>query len=136
METYLGLLGFVLVSLYMTLWVIGPMVLTDWFRKRREESVKRQIALTEAIHGQVGPIVSPEVTKPFWGPWQIRMAVPFTQPTEVGRILSVVNGLLSATNQLDQYQIVLTPRETYPSDNTPWNEKSSVKRWSRGTAVA
>ena len=135
METYVGLLGFVVVSLYVTAWVIGPMVLTDWFRTRREEATKRQIAITDAIHGQVGPVVSPEVTKPFWGPWQIRMAVPFTQPTEVGRILAVVNGLLSATNQLDQYQIVLTPREAHLSGNTPWNEKQPVK-WSRGTAVA
>ncbi len=134
MNIALALLGTGIVTLYAVLWILGPIVLTDWLRHRREDVRRRQIALTDAIHGQLGPVVSPEVRKALWGPWQIHMALPFTQPAEVGRILTAVDGILSATGETDQYQIVLTSRN---SITTPWwSSRHSLKQWSRGAASA
>ncbi len=75
--------------------VVGPMLLVDWSRKRRQEVIRRQIALTDALDGQFGAIVSPTVKKPLFGPWEIRIAVPILRSAAVARILSVVDTMFS-----------------------------------------
>ena len=138
METILTLLGMLMVLLYAILWIAGPILLTAWVRNRREETIKRQIALTDAIHENLGAIVSPEVQKPLWGPWQIRIAVPFTQPAVVGRILTVVDGMLSASSQMQpgRYQIILTSMEESLAGKRQWSPSQPVERWSRGAMAA
>ena len=138
MEISQALLGMLLVAVYAVLWIVGPILLVSWFRNRREETTKRQIAVTDAIHGELGPIVSPEVKNPLWGPWQIRMAVPFTQPAAVGRILAVVDEMVSASSEMQpgQYQVVLTPTEESPMGKRQRGAGHPVRHWSRGPVVA
>jgi hypothetical protein len=81
------LLGFALVG--------GPMLLVDWCRRRRQTAIERQIALTDALDGQLGPIVAPVVKKPLFGPWEIQIAVPFLRAASVARILSVVDAVFA-----------------------------------------
>ena len=119
-----GLIGFALVG--------GPIVLVDWLRRRRQTAIERQIALTDAIGGQVGAIVSPLVTKPLFGPWEIRIAVPFHRSATVARILSVVDEVFQDVEggAPRPYRIFLTAaadslRETRPPrSTTPWARKS------------
>jgi len=120
-----GLIGFALVG--------GPMILVDWLRRRRQAAIERQIALTDAIDGQVGAIVSPVVTRPLFGPWEIRIAVPFHRAATVARILSVVDEVFQDVEgaALRPYRIFLTatvdtPRETRPSRLTTRWAGSSV----------
>jgi hypothetical protein len=91
----------------------GPGILADWFRNRRQETIMRQIAVTDAIDGRFGPIVAPVVQKPLWGPWRIRMAVPFTRPAAVGTILAIAHEVLAVADRMNpgRYEIVLTPKE-------------------------
>ncbi|HYL80661.1 MAG TPA: hypothetical protein VEU07_07610, partial [Candidatus Acidoferrum sp.] len=77
METGTILLGMAVFSLVVFVVVGGPALLADWLRTRSEEAIRRQIALTDAIDSQLGPIVSPVVKNPLWGPWQVQIAVPF-----------------------------------------------------------
>ena len=107
------LLGMAVFSLLVFVLIGGPAILTDWLRKRREEATRCQIALTDAIDGQLGPIVSPVVKNPLWGPWQVQIAVPFTRPGAVGKILQVVDETLTTPNSMgvDRYRIVLTPKQ-------------------------
>jgi len=42
---------------------VSVVVLPGWFRARRQEAVWRQIALTEALDGQFGPLVSPRTAE-------------------------------------------------------------------------
>jgi hypothetical protein len=107
------LLAAAMVALYVFLWIGAPILLLGWLRSRRQEAIQRQIALTDAIDARLGPIVSPVVTKPLWGPWQIRIAMPLTRPVPVGRILAIAHEVLSGVDQVDpgRYQIVLTPKE-------------------------
>ncbi len=95
-----GMLGFVLVG--------GP-VLVDGVRTRRDQSVQRQIALTDALDGRLGPIVAPLVRKPLWGPWEIRIAVPEQRWPAVPGILAVVHQMFSAAKApgSEPYRIVL-----------------------------
>ena len=111
------LIGFALIG--------GPMILVDWLRRRRQTAIERQIALTNAIDGQVGVIVSPVVTKPLFGPWKIRIAVPFHRSATVARILSVVDEVFQDVEGAASrpYRIFLTAtadslRETHPSRST------------------
>ncbi len=131
------LLGAV-VPLYVFLWIGIPIVLADWLRKRRQETVKRQVALTEAIDGRLGAIVAPVVKKPLWGPWQVRLAVPFTQPAVVGRILAVVDEMLSASDPRlpDQYRILLTNREEPIRKKRETQAGRPAETWSRKAITA
>lgn len=106
------LLGMVVLSLVVFVLIGGPAIVTDWRRHRRAEATWRQIALTDAIDGRLGPIVSPVVTKPLWGPWQVQIAVPFTRPGLVGTILQVVEETLATSMDwpVDRYRIILTPQ--------------------------
>ena len=81
------LVGFALIG--------GPMVLTDWVRKRREAVIARQIALTDALDGRFGAIVAPVVTRPLFSPWEVRIAVPVHRAAILARILTAVDDAFS-----------------------------------------
>jgi hypothetical protein len=127
-----------IVPLYVFLWIGVPIILADWLRKRRQETVKRQVALTEAIDGRLGAVVAPVVKKTLWGPWQVRLAVPFTQPAVVGRILAVVDEMLSASDPMlpGQYRIVLTPRGEPIREKRGAQGGRSADTWSREAMTA
>jgi glutathione S-transferase len=114
METILTGWQTLVIALFLASLFGGPVVLVDWLRKRREETIRRQIVLTEAIDGHFGAIVSPVVMvkRPIWGPWKILMAVPFARPAAVARILALANEVLSVADRMspDRYEIVLTPK--------------------------
>ena len=75
MGTMLAGLQILLVMLFMASLLGGPIVLVDWLRKRRRETVMQQIELTDAIYAQFGSIASPVVKRPLWGPRQIEFQV-------------------------------------------------------------
>ncbi|HWU38609.1 MAG TPA: hypothetical protein VN203_13255, partial [Candidatus Acidoferrum sp.] len=134
METILGGIGTLLIMLFMASLFGGPFVLVNWLRKRRREVIMQQIALTDAIDGNFGAIVSPVVTvrRPLWGPWQIKIALPFTRPAAVGRVLSLAHEVLAMAGRMNpnRYEIVLAPTpEAIRKDNTP--PYQSAERWSR-----
>ena len=88
----LGGLAFLLVGFAL---IGGPMVLTDWVRKRRETVIARQIALTDALDGRFGAIVAPVVTRPLFSPWEVRIAVPVHRAAILARILTAVDDAFS-----------------------------------------
>ncbi len=111
--TILSTLAVWLFILCVFLGIAAPGVVVNWARRRREEAIRRQIALTDAIHGALGPIVSPVVKKPLWGSWQIVIPVPLARPAVVGQIVRLAQAVLPAADRLnrDGYQIVLIPQQ-------------------------
>ena len=122
-----------IVTLYVFLWIGAPILLGGWLRSRRQEAIQRQIALTEAIDARLGSIVSPVVTKPLWGPWRVRIAMPLTRPVPVGRILAITHGVLSPLDGVspDRYRIILTPRATTLRKQRRIRIGQPAGRWSR-----
>ena len=98
------LLGFALLG--------GPMILVDWLRTRRQTAIDRQIALTDALDGRFGAMIAPVVTKPFFGPWEIQIAVPLRLSAALPRILSVVDDVFSGVKEgsTSPYRIVLSTK--------------------------
>jgi hypothetical protein len=73
----------------------GPMVLADWVRTRRQAAIARQIALTDALDAQFGTLFTPVVTKPLFGPWEVRIAVPLLGSAVLARILGVTDAVFA-----------------------------------------
>jgi hypothetical protein len=135
MGTILTGLQILLVALFMASLLGGPMVLADWLRKRHRETVMQQIALTDAIYAQFGPIASPVVKRPLWGPRQIRFQVG---PGAVAKVLVAAHEVLSVADRMNlrRYQIVLTPSQEPVREEEKTPARQSTKRWRGDTIVA
>ena len=81
-----------------------------WRERRIEAAIARQIALTDAIGAELGAVVAPVVAKPMGRPWQIRIAVPFSRPALIARVLAIAQRVLDRTCA-GGYEVVLTPQE-------------------------
>jgi len=97
------------------LFVLSPVAagaLLGWRRRRRAEATLRQIALTDAIDAQLGPLVAPVVTDSWWGPWRVQISGPCGRPATLGRVLALTHETLAAVDggSARRYRIVLTAR--------------------------
>jgi len=136
METTLNL-AWAVIALLVVLGFIGSAILPGWLRRRRSESARRQILLTDALDAELGPIVAPVVTRPFWGPWRIEIAAPLARPITVGRILAVTRRALGSDGMApDAYRVLLCDRP----DSTRGAGKSRAgragRRWASDAAAA
>jgi hypothetical protein len=88
--------------------VAGPMLFTGW-RKRRQSSLARQIALADALRGQMGPVVTPRMKRRLWGPWEIQIAGPLFASTAAGMVLAIVNQVRYGVEDMGEgsYRVVL-----------------------------
>lgn len=115
MKAALALLGVMAFPILVAI-LLSPAGIAGCLKDRREGALRRQAAMTEAIEQEFGPIVSPEVTHPLWGRWQIRIAVPFARPAAAGRVLSVAGRIPSLAERLipGRYEIVLVAGQAPP----------------------
>ena len=96
------------VALFVVVGFVAMATLPSMVRRRRQEAVRRQIALTEALDSALGPVFAPIVTKPLFGPWRIEIAVPLAHPVMVGRLLGIAHRALADGGLApDAYRIVL-----------------------------
>jgi hypothetical protein len=109
-------IGIVLVLLPLA-FVLAVLGLAAWRDRRREEIVARQIMVTDAIHRHVGAVVAPTVEPRFFGPWRLRIAVPFQRPDVVVTIVEIAHHAMRAFSgrialaSSKPMEIVLTPQE-------------------------
>ena len=94
-----------------TLGLVALFQVVERVRRVRQEAVAAQVAVTDAIHRELGGVVAPTVRQRLRGRWQLCIAVPFGQPRVVAAILSIAHGALSAPDSPSQrrFEIVLTP---------------------------
>jgi hypothetical protein len=104
--------------------------LPDRLRRRRQESIRHQIALTDALDGALGPVVAPVVKRPFLGPWRIEIAAPLVRPATVGRALALAHRTLVAEG-IDpaDYRIVITARKDAARDIPEGRNRPATGRW-------
>jgi hypothetical protein len=96
----------------------------------------RQVAVTDAIHAELGAIVSPVVRRRLGGRWQLAIAVPFDDLDTVGRVVRAAYGGFDAPDRAvpGRFEIVLSPQEKF----VPRRERATVAtaRRSRGESVS
>ena len=89
-----------LVVLIAGLWPVAlVLALLQWAtraQRTREAALARQIALTDAVHRELGAVVAPTVSRGRRGAWRVAIAVPFSQPVVVATVLSIVHRELMA----------------------------------------
>ena len=83
------------------------------FAERREDrralARDRQIALTDAIHWELGAAAAPTVTRRRGGGWRVSMAVPLERSDVVAAILRVTACHFAAEKAAERMEILLTP---------------------------
>ena len=85
--------------------VVALLRLAVRVERARAAIVARQIALTDAIHRDLGPVVSPWVTRR-GGRWRVSVAVPFDRPVLVQAVVAVARRAFP-----ERFELVLTPQE-------------------------
>lgn len=90
--------------------ILGLLRLADRITERRDARYARQIALTDAIHRELGPIVAPTVSRRRGGGWLIRVTVPFDAPEVIATILRITDERFGAGagSGRPPYEVVLT----------------------------
>ncbi len=86
-------------------------------RRIREGVIARQIAMTDAIHRELGAVVAPTVTRSHFGGWRVRVPVPFEQPGVVSRVTEIARDIIAPAAALGGHvwEIVLVPQAPPPA---------------------
>jgi hypothetical protein len=106
----LELLTAVAVTLIPFFAIAGLLVIAERRQRRCESVLARQVALTEAIHRELGAVAAPTVRKSAWGPWRVVIPVRLDDPRFTGRLLNVAHRALAGT--ATRFQFVLIPQLT------------------------
>lgn len=90
--------------------IIGLLRAADHIAGRRRADYAQQIALTDAIHRELGAAAAPEV-RSLSGEWMIRVAVPLERPGTVAAIVRIIDRMFTAGEgtRTRPFRIVLTP---------------------------
>jgi hypothetical protein len=89
--------------------IAGLLRLADWIQSRRDARYARQIALTDAIHRELGAVTAPTVTPRRGGGWLVQMVVPFDRPAMVAAILGITDRAFASRETSGGLQVVLVP---------------------------
>jgi hypothetical protein len=98
MATLVGVL--VLAAPFVTLAAL--LLVIERRQRRRTDEIRRQIALTDALHARLGALVAPVVRRRPRS-WQVVVAVPVERPAVMAAVLEVVD----QTFERGAYEVVL-----------------------------
>jgi hypothetical protein len=103
----------VLVTLFPFGLLIAALNLSSWRQRTRLAEIARQIAVTDAVHAELGAVVSPVVRRKLGRGWRLTIPVPLDRPDTVIQVVSAAYGVFSARERTSprHFEIVLTPQE-------------------------
>ena len=98
-----------IVTLLLT--VVGLLRVAERLQLQREARYARQIALTDAIHRELGAVAAPTVCKRLNGGWLVSMMVPLDRPATVATLLRITQRVFASGGGpgAKPVRIVLTP---------------------------
>ena len=94
----------------------------DHVARRRDVRVARQIALTDAIHRELGAVAAPFVSRRFGGGWLVRMTAPLDRPGTTAALVRIAERQFASDAGTSRLRILLLPsepRSSAPSSSTP-----------------
>ena len=77
----------------------------------REARIARQIAVTDAIHRELGAVVAPVVKRRFGRGWRVEIAVPFESPAVIGRVAAIAHATALRSGSVGRFEVALTAQE-------------------------
>lgn len=83
----------IMIALIPFLVVWGLLRIVGAVERRREQSVSRQIALTDAIHRELGAVAAPQVRRSWTGEWVVSMRLALSRESTVGTIARITGEL-------------------------------------------
>lgn len=106
----------IMVALVPFLAVWGLLALARSIEVRRERRVARQIALTDAIHRELGAAAAPDVRRRITGEWIVSVRLPLQREATVGAITRLAHELFRRLDRQDppRLRVVLMPPEARP----------------------
>ena len=117
-------------------------------QRAREAEIGRQVAVTDAIHAELGAVVSPVVKRRLGRGWRIEIPVPFQRPAIVGRVVAIAHASMLRTDAraAGRIEVVLTAQEAqveranfrrlHPAGaGTPVTRERKVMTWT-GTSTS
>ncbi|MGH7391650.1 MAG: hypothetical protein ACREM3_19650 [Candidatus Rokuibacteriota bacterium] len=108
----LTLVGLAAIALVPPLLVVALLWLAASVQRRRAALAARQVAVTNAIHRELGAVVAPVAHRRGLGGWELRIAVPLERPELVGPVTITARRALARLDErgADAVPIVLLPR--------------------------
>ena len=106
----------IMIALVPFLAVWGLLVLSRRAATAREARVARQIALTDAIHRELGAVAAPVVRGGLGGGWIVSVRLPLQREGLVGAISRITHDLFRRLDRLEtpRVHLVLIPDEPRP----------------------
>jgi hypothetical protein len=111
--------------------VAALLYVSEYLQRRERVRVTRQIAVTDAIHRELGATAAPVVERDWRGGWTVSVAVPFEQQGMVAAVARIAYEFFAKSYPLDvsRLRILLRPRRQKPRRLA---EPSSVTRLGPG----
>ena len=79
--------------------------------RARDARIARQVAVTDAIHRELGAVVAPLVKRRFGRDWRVEIAVPFESPAIVGRVVAIAHRVMREAGERGRLELVLAAQE-------------------------
>lgn len=107
----------IMIALIPFLAIWGLLRLARAVEQRRDDRVARQIALTDAIHRELGAAAAPNVRRTWSGEWVVSMRLALAREGTVGTITRITNDLFRRLDRQDppRLRVVLIPQEPRPA---------------------
>ena len=92
--------------------VVGLMLLVGRWQRARDRLVAQQIAVTDAIHRELGAVVAPSMVKRAWGPPRLLIPIPLERPGQVAAVLAIAHRVIRGWDDAAarRLQIVVIPQ--------------------------
>ena len=92
--------------------VVALLLLAERLQRARQTRVAWQIAVTDAIHRELGAVVAPSVSMRPWGPPRLVIPAPLGHPGLVAAVLAIAHRVLRSWDGVDarRVQIVVIPQ--------------------------
>jgi len=95
--------------------VVALLLFSNRVQRRAEATIARQIEVTDAIHAELGPVVSPVVRQRLGGRWQVLIPVDLDNSDTVTQVVRAARGVFDTHEgaRPGRFEIVLSPREKF-----------------------
>jgi hypothetical protein len=106
----------IMIALIPFLAVWGLLALARSLERRQQAQVFRQIALTDAIHRELGAAAAPDVHRTWSGDWVVSVRVALSREATVGSIARIANDLFRRLDRQEppRLRVVLIPQDVRP----------------------